>query len=185
MFPAYNQASLLTVMSWSFFTYNWSFFACSCSLFAYSGSVCVSEPLTRSADCKQGSSTLVVRIARPASLAIWHRGRSHRRPSRSESPNRRHFVSLMGLRIASEKLFASLVIWGCVIRIASHIAVASRDLGHWELNCKQQSSGCKQKTSPSKIFGKGRMLLVSPNSGRYLESLFLSKNRASLKRRTP
>ena len=37
---------------------------------------------------------LVVRIARPASLAIWHRGRSHRRPNRSESPNRRHFASL-------------------------------------------------------------------------------------------
>ena len=36
----------------------------------------------------------VVRIARPASLAIWHRGRSHRRPNRSESPNRRHFASL-------------------------------------------------------------------------------------------
>ena len=37
---------------------------------------------------------LVVRTARPASLAIWHRGRSHRRPNRSESPNRRHFASL-------------------------------------------------------------------------------------------
>ena len=37
---------------------------------------------------------LVVRIARPASLAIWHRGRSHRRPNRSGSPNRRHFASL-------------------------------------------------------------------------------------------
>ena len=37
---------------------------------------------------------LVVRIARPTSLAIWHRGRSHRRPNRNESPNRRHFASL-------------------------------------------------------------------------------------------
>ena len=36
----------------------------------------------------------MVRIARPASLAIWHRGRSHRRPNRRESPNRRHFASL-------------------------------------------------------------------------------------------
>ena len=39
-------------------------------------------------------SNLVVRIARPTSLAIWHRGRSHRRPNRSGSPNRRHFASL-------------------------------------------------------------------------------------------
>ena len=38
--------------------------------------------------------TLVVRIARPASLAIWHRGRSHRKPNRSGSPNRSHFTSL-------------------------------------------------------------------------------------------
>ena len=37
---------------------------------------------------------LVVRIARPTSLTIWHRGRSHRRPNRSGSPNRRHFASL-------------------------------------------------------------------------------------------
>ena len=37
---------------------------------------------------------LVARIARPTSLAIWHRGRSHRRPNRSGSPNRRHFASL-------------------------------------------------------------------------------------------
>ena len=37
---------------------------------------------------------LVVRIARPASLAIWHRRRSHSRPNRSGSPNRRHFASL-------------------------------------------------------------------------------------------
>ena len=38
--------------------------------------------------------TLVVCIARAASLAIWHRGRSHRRPNRNESPKRRHFASL-------------------------------------------------------------------------------------------
>ena len=38
--------------------------------------------------------TLVARIARPTSLAIWHRGRSHRKPNRSGSPNRRHFASL-------------------------------------------------------------------------------------------
>ena len=37
---------------------------------------------------------LVVRIARPESLAIWHRRHSHRRPNRSGSPNRRHFASL-------------------------------------------------------------------------------------------
>ena len=36
----------------------------------------------------------MVRIARPASLAIWHRGHSHRKPNRNESPNRRHFASL-------------------------------------------------------------------------------------------
>ena len=35
----------------------------------------------------------MVRIARPESLAIWHRGRSHR-PNRSGTPNRRHFASL-------------------------------------------------------------------------------------------
>ena len=29
--------------------------------------------------------------------------------------------------------FASLAIWGCAIRIASHIAVASHDLGHQDL----------------------------------------------------
>ena len=34
---------------------------------------------------------LVARIARPASLAIWHRKRSHCKPHRNESPNRRHF----------------------------------------------------------------------------------------------
>ena len=33
-------------------------------------------------------------MAWSTSLAIWHRGRSHRRPNRSESPNRRHFASL-------------------------------------------------------------------------------------------
>ena len=38
--------------------------------------------------------TLVARIARPASLATWHHGHSHRRPNRSGSPNRRHFASL-------------------------------------------------------------------------------------------
>ena len=37
---------------------------------------------------------LVARIARPASLAIWHCKRAHRRPNSSESPNRRHFASL-------------------------------------------------------------------------------------------
>ena len=106
--------------------------------------------------------TLVVRIARPELLAIWHCGRSHRRPNRSGTPNRRHFASLdlkntpifriagqhrrifagffaciflwfhiqrMCFRI-KKNFFASLAIWGCAIRIASHIAVASRDLGH-------------------------------------------------------
>ena len=37
---------------------------------------------------------LVARIARPTSLAIWHRRCSHRRPNRSGSPNCRHFASL-------------------------------------------------------------------------------------------
>ena len=38
-------------------------------------------------------------------------------------------IKPMGFRIASEKnFFASLAIWGCAIRIALHIAVASRDL---------------------------------------------------------
>ena len=37
---------------------------------------------------------LVVRIARPASLAIWHRRHSYRKPNRNQSPNRRHFASL-------------------------------------------------------------------------------------------
>ena len=41
-----------------------------------------------------GGAILVVRIARPTSLAIWHRGRSHRRPNRNGSPNRKHFASL-------------------------------------------------------------------------------------------
>ena len=43
---------------------------------------------------KRTCSILVVRLARPTSLAIWGRGRSHRRPNRSESLNRRHFASL-------------------------------------------------------------------------------------------
>ena len=35
----------------------------------------------------------MVRIARPTNLlAIWHCGRSHRRPNRSRSPNQRHFA---------------------------------------------------------------------------------------------
>ena len=37
---------------------------------------------------------LVVRIARPTTLAISHRGCSHRRPDRNGSPNHRHFASL-------------------------------------------------------------------------------------------
>ena len=40
------------------------------------------------------SRLLVVRIARPLSLAIWHRGHSHRRPNRSQCQNHRHFASL-------------------------------------------------------------------------------------------
>ena len=36
----------------------------------------------------------MARIARPESLAIWHRTQSHRRPDRNESPNRRHSASL-------------------------------------------------------------------------------------------
>ena len=49
---------------------------------------------------------LVVRIARPTSLAIWHRRRSHRRPNRSGSPNRRHFASL-DLKKKTPRFFAS------------------------------------------------------------------------------
>ena len=37
---------------------------------------------------------LVVRIARPTTLAISHRECSHRRPDRNGSPNHRHFASL-------------------------------------------------------------------------------------------
>ena len=37
---------------------------------------------------------LVARTARPTSPAIWHRGRLHRKPNRSERPNLRHFESL-------------------------------------------------------------------------------------------
>ena len=35
-----------------------------------------------------------------------------------------------GFRIASETTILHSVIWGCAIRIASHIVVASRDSGH-------------------------------------------------------
>ena len=106
---------------------------------------------------------LVVRIARPTSLAIWHRGHSHRRPNRSGSPNRKHFTSLdlkkhayfshrrptsqdfrrrffwhfpmlsdqVNVFSQRKKRFRiALAIWECAIRIASHIAVASRNLGH-------------------------------------------------------
>ena len=38
--------------------------------------------------------SLAVCIARQTLLAIWHRGHSHRRQSRRESPNRRYFASL-------------------------------------------------------------------------------------------
>ena len=40
------------------------------------------------------SGTLVVRVARPTSLPIWHRGRSRRKPDCSGSPTRKHFASL-------------------------------------------------------------------------------------------
>ena len=46
--------------------------------------------------------TLVAHIARPASLVIWHRVNSHRRPNRNESPHRRHFASL-DVNIHAEK----------------------------------------------------------------------------------
>ena len=63
---------------------------------------------------------------------------SHRRPT-SQDFRRSIFsciflwfqIKRMCFRIASEtNFFALLAIWGCAIRIASHIAVASRDLGH-------------------------------------------------------
>ena len=61
---------------------------------------------------------LVVRIVRPTSLAIWHRGRSHRRPNRSGSPNRRHFASLnlkkhADFRTAGRhrRIFAGVFFW--------------------------------------------------------------------------
>ena len=82
---------------------------------------------------------LVARIARPASLAIWHRGRSHRRPNRNESPDRSYFASLdlkkhadfshrrptsqdFRSEFSADFFFESLANWGCAIRIASHIA---------------------------------------------------------------
>ena len=37
---------------------------------------------------------IVVSIARHTSLAIWHRGGSHRKPDRNESPSRKHFALL-------------------------------------------------------------------------------------------
>ena len=37
---------------------------------------------------------LVARIARPTSLAIWHRRHSHRRPNCSECSSHRQFASL-------------------------------------------------------------------------------------------
>ena len=104
------------------------------------------------------------KTGRPTSLAIWHRGCSHRRPNRNRSPNCKHFASLDLKKHADfwhrrptshdflrrfflafpcdfrssewvfaslgKKIFASQAIWGCAIRIASHIAVASRDSGH-------------------------------------------------------
>ena len=78
--------------------------------------------LTNGKLCKKKKfATLVARIARPESLAIWHRGRSHRRPNRSGSPNRRHLASLdlkkhpecVFLRSLAKKLF----------RIASDLGV--------------------------------------------------------------
>ena len=57
--------------------------------------------LVRSSFCPSASAVmldnkqpLVVRIARPTSLAIWHCRHSHRRPNSNGSPNRRHFASL-------------------------------------------------------------------------------------------
>ena len=125
---------------------------------------------------------LVVRIARPTSLAIWHRGCSHMisqaKPQReSESqPFRiarskktpRFFASQANIAGFSRALFLAFScdfrssecifalpakkklfriasdlgmcdsnpIWGCAIRIASHIAVASRDP-----NLRSQSKG--------------------------------------------
>ena len=66
-----------------------------------------------------------------------HADFSHRRPT-SQDFRRRFFWRF---RVISDqarcvfaslakKKFTSLAIWGCAIRIASHIAVASRDLGH-------------------------------------------------------
>ena len=46
---------------------------------------------------------LVARIARPASLTIWHRGRSHRGPNWRKNPNHRHFA-LLDLKRHSEVL---------------------------------------------------------------------------------
>ena len=60
--PAYSGAFLLTVDTFSFFTYSWSFFAYSfsfltysCSFFAYSGKVRLIRALR---DCKQRSATV-------------------------------------------------------------------------------------------------------------------------------
>ena len=66
----------------------------------------------------QKSRDLVVRIARPTSLAIWHRGSSHRRPNRSRSPNRRHVASLdlkkhpdFSHRRPTSQVFRRLLFW--------------------------------------------------------------------------
>ena len=45
-----------------------------------------------SESCSEVIGSLTARIARPASLAIWHPGHSHRRPS--QSPDRKHFAAL-------------------------------------------------------------------------------------------
>ena len=72
----------------------------------------------------------MARIARPAaSLAIWHRGRSHRRPNRNEGPNRRHFASLdlkMHAKIAHRRPTSQDFHWSssAFFPVVSHIKLS-------------------------------------------------------------
>ena len=69
-------------------------------------------------------------LDRPTSLAIWHRGRSHRRPNRSESPNRRHFASLCKMHADTSHRR------GCAIRIAHRTSRLHRTI--WATKSKTQ-----------------------------------------------
>ena len=76
--------------------------------------LCIFSPQNASCVC-----ALVIRIARPESLAIWHRTQSHRRPDRSEKPNRRQTASLdfknmlfFGIAGQHRRIFAGAFCYG-------------------------------------------------------------------------